>query len=586
MLEELKTALEAITPAGFTRYQKLLDKTTTSLSEIRKAYYDQIKQLRAEADLQQAMAEGRKRQLNNIANETYTDSEGVQRSFASMGVTKYASYNASTGIITIDWEGLEAISRDASREEEGSAAEAYISRLEELVQGYEEIRNELWDIEDRIEELRDEVVESYLDFEDRVMEAVVNEYQEQIDAFEAMSDGISDATNKMLDSIKEEIDLTRQIRDNTKTEEEISDMENRLAYLRRDTSGANDLEIMKLEKDLENARQNYTDTLIDQALDQMQQDADLAAEQRAKQQEILQNQLDVMQENGSLWDRVYTLIRNAEGPDGSFSQNSELARLLKANEAYNALSNIGKAKWAAEAAKEFKTARVGLEEAEDKYGVDADNNGVIAKTGTQKATNNISKQSTTPVTPTSTSSTKSARTDKEKYGVALAILSGGYGWGSGATRKSNLEAKGFNYNEIQGIIDKLVAEGKVSSGAWVGAYYGIRDLSPYAMSKFKSGGLADFTGPAWLDGTKSHPELVLDATDSQNFITLKNILAQLLNGQGAGAIGSGGGDNYFDIDISAELGSDYDVDQLANRIKKQIYDDGTYRNVNTMNYLR
>ena len=567
------------------RYQKLLDKTTSSLSEIRKAYYDQIKQLRAEADLQQAMAKGRKRQLNNIANETYTDSEGVQRSFASMGVTKYASYNASTGVITIDWSGLEAISRDANREEEGKAAEAYISRLEELVEGYEEIRDELWDIEDKIEELRDEVVESYLDFEDRVMEAVVNEYQEQIDAFQAMSDEISNTTSKVLDSIREEIDLTRQIRDNTKTEEEISDMENRLAYLRRDTSGANDLEIMKLEKDLEDARQNYTDTLIDQALDQMQKDADLAAEQRAQQQETLQNQLDIMKENGSLWDQVYTLIRNAEGSDGSFSKNSELVKLLKSNEGFNNLSNIGKAKWWEEASAAYKAAMVGKNEAEDKYGVDADNNGVIAKTGTQKAMNNVSNKSAS-VTPASTSSTKSARTNKEKYGVALAVLNGGYGWGSGATRKKNLEAKGFNYNEIQGIINKLVAEGKVNSGAWVGAYYGIRNLSPYAMSKFKSGGLADFTGPAWLDGTKSHPELVLDATDSQNFITLKNILAQLLNGQGIETIGSGGGDNYFDIDISAELGSDYDVDQLADRIKKQIYDNGTYRNVNTMNYLR
>ena len=567
------------------RYQKLLNKTSSSLSEIRKAYYDQIKQLRAEADLQQAMAKGRKRQLNNIANETYTDSEGVQRSFASMGVTKYASYNASTGVITIDWSGLEAISRDANREEEGKAAEAYISRLEELVEGYEEIRDELWDIEDTIEELRDEVVESYLDFEDRVMEAVVNEYQEQIDAFQAMSDEISNTTSKVLDSIREEIDLTRQIRDNTKTEEEIADMENRLAYLRRDTSGANDLEIMQLEKDLEDARQNYTDTLIDQALDQMQKDADLAAEQRAQQQETLQNQLDIMKENGSLWDQVYTLMRNAEGSDGSFSKNSELVKLLKSNEGFDNLSNIGKAKWWEEASAAYKAAMVGKNEAEDKYGVDADNNGVIAKTGTQKAMNNVSNKSAS-VTPTSKSSTKSARTNKEKYGVALAVLNGGYGWGSGATRKKNLEAKGFNYNEIQGIINKLVAEGKINSGAWVGAYYGIRNLSPYAMSKFKSGGLADFTGPAWLDGTKSHPELVLDATDSQNFITLKNILAQLLNGQGIETIGSGGGDNYFDIDISAELGSDYDVDQLADRIKKQIYDNGTYRNVNTMNYLR
>ena len=453
------------------------------------------------------------------------------------------------------------------------------------LEGYEEIRDELWDIEDKIEELRDEVVESYLDFEDRVMEAVVNEYQEQIDAFQAMSDEISNTTSKVLDSIREEIDLTRQIRDNTKTEEEISDMENRLAYLRRDTSGANDLEIMQLEKDLEDARQNYTDTLIDQALDQMQKDADLAAEQRAQQQETLQNQLDIMKENGSLWDQVYTLIRNAEGSDGSFSKNSELVKLLKSNEGFDNLSNIGKAKWWEEASAAYKAAMVGKNEAEDKYGVDADNNGVMAKTGTQKAMNNVSNKSAS-VTPASKSSTKSARTNKEKYGVALAVLNGGYGWGSGATRKKNLEAKGFNYNEIQGIINKLVAEGKVNSGAWVGAYYGIRNLSPYAMSKFKSGGLADFTGHAWLDGTKSHPELVLDATDSQNFITLKNILAQLLNGQGIETIGSCGGDNYFDIDISAELGSDYDVDQLADRIKKQIYDNGTYRNVNTMNYLR
>jgi hypothetical protein len=28
---------------------------------------------------------------------------------------------------------------------------------------------------------------------------------------------------------------------------------------------------------------------------------------------------------------------------------------------------------------------------------------------------------------------------------------------------------------------------------------------------YKTGGLADFTGPAWLDGTPSKPEYILDA---------------------------------------------------------------------------
>jgi hypothetical protein len=31
------------------------------------------------------------------------------------------------------------------------------------------------------------------------------------------------------------------------------------------------------------------------------------------------------------------------------------------------------------------------------------------------------------------------------------------------------------------------------------------------LQKYESGGLADFTGPAWLDGTKSRPEYVLNS---------------------------------------------------------------------------
>jgi hypothetical protein len=30
------------------------------------------------------------------------------------------------------------------------------------------------------------------------------------------------------------------------------------------------------------------------------------------------------------------------------------------------------------------------------------------------------------------------------------------------------------------------------------------------LKAYKTGGLADFTGPAWLDGTKSRPEIVLN----------------------------------------------------------------------------
>ena len=106
------------------------------------------------------------------------------------------------------------------------------------------------------------------------------------------------------------------------------------------------------------------------------------------------------------------------------------------------------------------------------------------------------------------------------------------------------------------------------------------------VKKFAKGGLADFTGPAWLDGTKSRPEMVLDAADTQNFIALKDILASILKNTSSTKANTSSGDNYFDIDIQAEIDSDYDVDQLAERIKKQIYDAAEYRNVNAISLMR
>ena len=47
------------------------------------------------------------------------------------------------------------------------------------------------------------------------------------------------------------------------------------------------------------------------------------------------------------------------------------------------------------------------------------------------------------------------------------------------------------------------------------------------------------------------------------------------------------GDFYFDIHIDVDkIDNDYDVDQIANRIKQQITDEARYRNVNTINMIR
>jgi hypothetical protein len=47
------------------------------------------------------------------------------------------------------------------------------------------------------------------------------------------------------------------------------------------------------------------------------------------------------------------------------------------------------------------------------------------------------------------------------------------------------------------------------------------------------------------------------------------------------------GDNSYDIDINVEsIGSDYDVEQLAEKIKSLINEDARYRNNNTAGGMR
>lgn len=103
---------------------------------------------------------------------------------------------------------------------------------------------------------------------------------------------------------------------------------------------------------------------------------------------------------------------------------------------------------------------------------------------------------------------------------------------------------------------------------------------------YKTGGIADFTGPAWLDGTKSKPELVLNAKDTENFIQLKNILSQILSGASSTTTANSG-DSYYEIHIEVdELNNDYDVEQLASKVKRMINEDARYRNVNAISLLR
>ena len=123
--------------------------------------------------------------------------------------------------------------------------------------------------------------------------------------------------------------------------------------------------------------------------------------------------------------------------------------------------------------------------------------------------------------------------------------------------------------------------------AWKEAYEALKYKFPKKYSRqYKTGGLADYTGPAWLDGTPSKPELVLNATDTKNFMALKDVLSRAMSSSSQ-INNSYGGNATYEININVDhLNNDYDVDKVVERVKKKIVSDSGYRNVTQVRKFR
>ena len=584
-------------------YDRILERRGSTFKELRANHNAQVKSLEEEIKLQEKLRAGRKGQLDAISNEKYTDSEGNRKTFAQTGATKYARYDQSLNRIIIDWDAIDMITDD----DLGSAVEAYVSRLEELQDQFEEVDKTVEDMRDAIDELKKTQMQDYLDFEQSVYDALVNAQQKLIDEYQSLSDSIADSNSKILDNLQESIDLERQIRDNTKTEEDINEKEASLAFLRRDTSNANALEIKQLEEELSDARQDYSDSLIDQQLDRLSKQNDDAQEAREKQIELMQAQLDYASENGEFWNQAYELINDGFSSDGSLNQASQLWDLLKADQGWNGLSKFGQLNWQEEISKAIIAASQGYANW-NMYKAEQVDKSLVLPDGTQltyDGTNwkdsqgNIYKDvdfnsnknqfeygSIDYVKPTPTPETggsgSSSEPEKKEISIGSSFNASGapiYSY-PGSSAQRQYFANDPYYVAIGEMGDYWMAR-------WHGASSGVTGFFKKSdVRAYKTGGLADFTGPAWLDGSKTKPELVLNASDTENFLLLKDVLGSFLKNNMTTQNGKGG-DNYYDIDISVdEIGSDYDVDQLARRIKEQITEDSTYRNVNAINFIR
>lgn len=509
----------------------------------------QEQSLRNQLELYRQQQSGRESELKQF-QEQYKD------------LNKYVTFDVEAGSPRIDYNAISKV----QDKELGEKIDKAISDYERLSDQLEEIQDNQMSTIDALEELQDAGKNEWLALEDRVLNALIAQYQHEIDELSLINDSINDTNSRLVNAIQKSLDKIRQDRDNEKKADDIKDKEARLAYLRQDTSGANRMEILALEQELSESKESYTDELIDQKISELQEQNDLAAEQRERQIELGQAALDTAVEQGELWDDVYGIMSTMLGPDGEIDES--FARFLGKWEDLDSLSTVKKDEWKKDLSAQVAEGTTWLANHgyDDiittlaKLGMGTEGMQLILKEKQEATIKAIKELDMRPIVNVT------APTPVVNVQTNVEVDNSG-------TDKPNTYPKPKDVKVQTNI-------GGGGGGHHIGG--GTGNLYQTA---YKTGGLADYTGPAWLDGTPRKPELVLNAKDTENFIKLKNILGEIMTGEGSyGISGAGAGDSYYDITIEVdELSNDYDVDKLMTRIKKEFAESGAYRNINMVN---
>lgn len=387
---------------------------------------------------------------------------------------------------------------------------------------------------ERREELLEAQRDSILAAEDE-KQAIVDMVREGIELeLDALQDLI-DRYTESLDSAKNLYDYQKKIKEQTS---EIASLQKQIAAYAGDTSEENRATVQKLQVDLSDAMEDLEETQYDhyiseqkKLLDNLYDEYEMILNERLDNIDaLLSDMIDSINANSS--SICDTLLSEAEKVGYTITDNE---KAIWSNEggAFSIITKYGES---------FLTQMTTVNDVISKIAIKI---GAMVSESDKKADTTV--KDTKPSTPTDktvepqtkpttdkkpTTTTKSKFNEDVKRGIAAAIwIYGGSksGWGNDTQRKKRLTEKfgSANAAAVQKYINAHANNGDLYK-YWVST--GKSKLSQYYYSAFKKSGLADYTGMAWLDGTPTEPEMVLNPEDTSNFIALKDAMRSIADG--------------------------------------------------------
>lgn len=228
---------------------------------------------------------------------------------ARQGWDKLYHIDGITGSIIVDPEAVEkAFAGDTNARDQ---FEKFITELKANRDAVRDNTNELYNSlksnRQRLTTGRD----SYITVMNDIKDQLVSLREDAIDRLQTINDTVTNQQSALLEEIRDNISEQRAQKELQKSIEDLADKQTRLAYLQLDTSGASDLEILKLQKEIADNSDDLQENLIDSALDSLESANEVAQKQREEQISIAEAQLEAYQQSPQIWSDAQIIYEQA-----------------------------------------------------------------------------------------------------------------------------------------------------------------------------------------------------------------------------------------------------------------------------------
>lgn len=141
----------------------------------------------------------------------------------------------------------------------------------------------------------------------------------------------------------------------------------------------------------------------------------------------------------------------------------------------------------------------------------------------------------------------------------------------------NVKENGTALEVEGGAADTSLQEVMRRYGFQMGGRVGGSDSYPIIkyVKQYAQGGLVNYTGPAWVDGSSARPEAFLSAEDTERIGNAAKLLADIpsLSRSNISTSNQTYGDTNIEINLNIDhISSDVDVDEMLERVKQEIVD--------------